>query len=185
MATAPTTPRLPRRADARRNRERVIAAATAVFGEKGLDAGVPEVAARAGVGKATIYRSFPSKDHLVAAVALERLRWFARLVDGGLTERDAGAAVATVSHTAAERQCGDRAVAGAMAGVIDVPEVTAARAEIAASLDRLIDRGQAQGTIRGDVAWADVKVLFAGVTAVLRDAGECDEAVLRRYVGLV
>ena len=66
-----TTGALPKRADAVRNRARVIAAAAEVFAERGIEASVPAVAARAGVGKATVYRSFPPKEHLVAAV--ERL----------------------------------------------------------------------------------------------------------------
>src|SRR5919107_1582877 len=63
---------LPKRADAIRNRERVVAAAAAVFAERGIEAGVPEIAARAGVGKATVYRSFPTKEHLIAAVVEEK-----------------------------------------------------------------------------------------------------------------
>ena len=62
---------MPRRADAVRNRERVVAAAAAVFAERGVEAGVPDIAARAGVGKATVYRSFPTKEHLIAAVVTE------------------------------------------------------------------------------------------------------------------
>jgi AcrR family transcriptional regulator len=60
------------RVDAVRNRALVIAAAAEVFAEKGEAALVPEIAARAGVGKGTVYRCFPTKDHLVAAVAIER-----------------------------------------------------------------------------------------------------------------
>ena len=71
MSAAPRT-----RADAVRNYERVIAAASEVLAEKGAEAGVPEIAARAGVGKGTVYRCFPTKDLLVSAVLVERLRWF-------------------------------------------------------------------------------------------------------------
>src|SRR5690348_17101316 len=69
-----------RRADARRNHERVIAAAIEVFAERGLEATVPEVAARAGVGKATVYRSYPTKADLVAAVARHQINWLAERV---------------------------------------------------------------------------------------------------------
>src|SRR3954464_13341726 len=92
-SVAPSPSALPRRADALRNRQRVIAAAASVFAEKGLDAGVPEIAARAGVGKATVYRSFPTKEHLVAAVAIERLAWVTEVALSGLEEPDAGAAL--------------------------------------------------------------------------------------------
>ena len=184
-ATIQTPERRPRRADARRNRERVVAAAFEVFAEKGLDAGVPEIAARAGVGKATVYRSFPSKEHLVAAVAVERLEWFAGLVDDALEDADAGAALQSVLLTSAEAHCGDQAVAAAIAASIDMPDVQRARAEVGARLDRLIGRAQEQGTVRRDVGWADVRVLFGGVTTALREAGERDPGVWRRYVGLV
>ena len=78
MSAAPRT-----RADAVRNYERVLAAASEVLAEKGAEAGVPEIAARAGVGKGTVYRCFPTKDHLVSAVLGERLRWFADAARGG------------------------------------------------------------------------------------------------------
>src|SRR3954454_13809745 len=105
-------PSLRRRAATCRNRERVIAAAAEVFAEKGLDAGVPEIAARAGVGRATVYRSFPTKEHLVAAVAIERLAWVTEVALSGLDEPDAGAALHRVLVEIAERQAADGAVAG-------------------------------------------------------------------------
>ncbi len=59
----------PRRADARRNRERVLEAAGEPFAEHGLDAQMPDVARRAGVGVGTVYRHFATKDALVEALA--------------------------------------------------------------------------------------------------------------------
>src|SRR3954465_4361278 len=112
---SPAAAPLPRRADALRNRERVIAAAAVVFAEKGLDAGVPEIAARAGVGKATVYRSFPSKEHLVAAVACERLAWITELATRALEAPDAGQAFERTVLAIAEQQAGDSAVAGSPA----------------------------------------------------------------------
>src|ERR1700716_3285779 len=108
MAAGPPT--LPRRADALRNRELVIAAAAAVFAEKGLDAGVPEIAARAGVGKATVYRSFPTKQHLIAAVVCERLRGLERVADDAGRGDDAWGAFVHVLGVAAEAQARDCAL---------------------------------------------------------------------------
>ena len=68
----------PLRQDAARNRERVVEAAAALFAERGMSVGVPEVAERAGVGKATVYRSFPSKENLIAAVLEQRMALDAR-----------------------------------------------------------------------------------------------------------
>jgi len=61
------------RADAERNRRRVIDAAQALFRERGLDVGVAEIAERAGVGRGTLFRNFPSKEDLIAAIVVERM----------------------------------------------------------------------------------------------------------------
>jgi AcrR family transcriptional regulator len=182
--TAPA-PTLPRRADALRNRERVIAAAAAVFAEKGLDAGVPDVAARAGVGKATVYRSFPSKEHLVAAVACERLAWITDLVTRALAADDAGAAFTGAVLAIAEQQAGDWAIAGSLAADIHLPELDGARATAHAALEALVDRGREAGALRPDATAEELRVLFTGVAQVLRAGDERDPAVWRRYGRLV
>ena len=66
--------RRPLRADAERNRRRLLDAATEIFCERGLDVGVGEIAERAGVGRGTLFRNFPSKEHLIAAIVVERMR---------------------------------------------------------------------------------------------------------------
>jgi len=183
--SAPAAAPLPRRADALRNRERVIAAAAAVFAEKGLDAGVPEIAARAGVGKATVYRSFPSKEHLVAAVACERLAWITELATRALEAPDAGQAFERTVLAIAEQQAGDSAVAGSLAADIRLPQLDRARATMHAVLEALIDRGRAQGALRADATAEELRVLFTGVAQVLRAANQRDPAVWRRYGLLV
>jgi AcrR family transcriptional regulator len=84
MSTVPRT----MRADAARNRERVLAAAAAVFAERGVDGSLPQVAARAGVGVATIYRSFPTKVDLIEALLADRFRAFADRVTDALGAGD-------------------------------------------------------------------------------------------------
>jgi AcrR family transcriptional regulator len=177
--------RIPRRADALRNREAVVHAAGAVFAEKGLDAGVPEIAARAGVGKATVYRSFPTKEHLVAAVAIERLQWVTGVALAALGDDDAGAAFDRVIVAIAERQADDLSVAGSMASAIHLPELDAARQATHAALDALIARGREQGALRPDATSDDLSVLFTGMAGVLRERGERDRAVWRRFGVLV
>src|ERR1700760_3966364 len=61
------------RADAERNRRRLMDAATQMFCERGLDVGVGEIAQQAGVGRGTLFRNFPSKEHLIAAIVVERM----------------------------------------------------------------------------------------------------------------
>src|ERR1700739_1948487 len=61
------------RADAERNRRRLLDAATEMFCERGLDVGVAEIAQQAGVGRGTLFRNFPTKEHLIAAIVVERI----------------------------------------------------------------------------------------------------------------
>src|SRR5204863_4917045 len=65
--------RRPLRADAERNRRRLLDAATEIFCERGLDVGVGEIAQQAGVGRGTLFRNFPSKEHLIVAIVVERM----------------------------------------------------------------------------------------------------------------
>src|SRR5258708_8355099 len=62
------------RADAQRNRERLLTAAAEIFREQGVEVGVGEIARRAGIGRGTLFRNFPSKQDLIAAIVVERMR---------------------------------------------------------------------------------------------------------------
>jgi AcrR family transcriptional regulator len=179
------TDRRPRRADAVRNREAVVRAAGAVFAEKGMEAGVPEIAARAGVGKATVYRSFPTKEHLISAVAIERLEWVAEVARRALQDPDAGAAFQRAVVTIAERQAADCSVAGSIASDIHLPALDAARGATEAALEALMARGREHGALRPDATVQELRVLFTGMAAILREHGERDPAVWRRYGMLV
>jgi AcrR family transcriptional regulator len=173
------------RSDAVRNRERVLEAARSVFAERGLDACVDEVATRAGVGKATVYRSFPTKDHLVAAIAVQRMRWLQERAEA-VAERDAGfAGLERLLVAAAEAHAGDRVLAAAMAATPEIPELAEARAAVRAALQRVLDGARRAGEVRRDATADDIRVLFAGVSRVLHEGGVDDPAVWRRYARLV
>jgi AcrR family transcriptional regulator len=171
--------------DAVRNRASVVAAAASVFADRGLDASLDDVADRAGVGKATIYRSFPTKEHLVSAVACERLAAFEALARAALGERDAWAAFCGLLGVMAQTQASDRILGGALAAPCELSQLTAARRTTLAALERVMRKAQRQGTMRRDVTVQDVRVLFAGVAHMLNDAGEHDAAVWRRYAELI
>ena len=176
---------LPTRADAVRNRERVVAAAAEVFAERGVEAGVPEVAARAGVGKATVYRSFPTKEHLIAAVVIERIGEFERSTRARLDDPDPWGAFVALIVEGAERHCADRAITAGLSAVIELPELAAARASLWHAVGALMDRAKEQGRMRRDAQPADLRVLWAGVARVLAADGNADPADWRRYAGLV
>jgi AcrR family transcriptional regulator len=181
LAAAPR----PRRADAVRNRERVLRAAAEVFAEKGLEAGVPEVAARAGVGKATVYRSFPSKDHLVAAVRIDRLRWFERTALQGAAAPDAWGAFSRFLLTIAEAHATDRMLTDSLAVDIDLPELDDARAATSRAIAALMLRAKQQGAMRADATPADLRVLFGGTARILAAEERRDVRTWRRYARLV
>ena len=173
------------RADAVRNRARVVAAAAEVFAEKGEAALVPEIAARAGVGKGTVYRCFPTKDHLVAAAATERARWFEREARAAAADADPWAAFSTFMVRVAVEHSRDRGLAFSMANGFVTPERREARAAAIDALRALMDRAIAQGVMRPDADPGDFKVLLGGIARSLSAEGEDDPAVWRRFAGLV
>jgi len=173
------------RADAARNRERVVEAAVEVFGRRGLEAGIPEIAERAGVGKATVYRSFPAKTDLVAAVLVERLRWFEALAREAASADDAWVAFRATMVTAADARAAEHSLGDGIAADLSTPEVDAARARCQAALEALMDRAKAQGAMRADATADDVRLLLGGVLRVLAADGERDPATWRRCAELI
>jgi AcrR family transcriptional regulator len=165
-----TTHDRPRRADAERNRARILAAASEVFAERGLDASMPELAERAGVGIGTVYRAFPDKDHLLGAVMAERFRWLADEVERATLARDPWMAFTEVVWKGAALHAKDRAFHQCMPQAAGLPEVKQARGRALDAFQRLIERAQEAGAMRGDVVAEDIPMLLAGV-GLSRSAG--------------
>jgi AcrR family transcriptional regulator len=175
----------PKRADAVRNRDLVIEAAAAVFAERGTDTTVEHVAERAGVGRATVYRSFPTKEHLLAGVAVQRLRRISQLTTDALADADAGAAFRRVLVQIAELQSADRVMLDALQMEVDIPELTHARADVFAALSALVDRARAQGRLRADATALDVRIMLSGIAHAMTPELRHDAGAWRRYAGLV
>ena len=169
------------RADARRNHDDVFAAAVAVFAERGLEATIPEIAARAGVGKATVYRSYPTKAALVDAVADAQLKWLEARVQSADAEADPFEALAALLGDIAQRLAQDRLFSHTLA------RTRAERAERAddATIPSILAAAQRQGRIRADATAQDIQVLVGGFSRILLDMGIHDPAVWRRYTTLV
>lgn len=159
---APTASR-PRRADAERNRTRILAAASDLFAERGLDASMPELAERAGVGVGTVYRAFPDKEHLLGAVMAERFRWLTGEIERAIEAQDPWAAFTDVVWKGAALHAKDRAFHQCLPQAASLPEVSDARTETLAAFGRLVKRAQAAGTMRTDVVAEDIPMLLAGV----------------------
>lgn len=169
-----------RRADARRNHERVLAAAIEVFTELGLEATIPQVAARAGVGKATVYRSFPTKADLVRALAQVHTDWLAERLETAVVEAedDAYQAMESALVDVFARLSQDRLMADVLSAEgVEHPEA-GPRAR------RILELGIAQGSFRPDATELDVTVLVAGAAHALLELELSDPALWDRYARL-
>jgi AcrR family transcriptional regulator len=152
--------------DALEKRSRLLLAAGEVFARDGLDAPMPAIAVAAGAGVGSVYRQFPSKRDLLAALVVERLND---------TERGAEAALASsvgpwpaltgLLWTLAERQAGDDVLGEAMATVSEHPDVEAAMASTTAALERLLAAARKDGALRADASTLDLRLLFAATRA--------------------
>ncbi|MFC6083423.1 TetR/AcrR family transcriptional regulator [Sphaerisporangium aureirubrum] len=163
----------PLRADARRNRARVLAAAEEVFAAKGTGASTDEVARAAGVGIGTVFRHFPTKEALLAAVLVDHLRRLAEQADALADARDAGAALFGFFTHVVEQAGGKNAYTGALAEAgVDVGGTTAEfGARMRSALERLLARAQRDGAVRPDVGVAELLALMVGVSRAGEHAG--------------
>jgi AcrR family transcriptional regulator len=165
------------RADALRNRGRIIDAARQVFAEQGLDASMNEVARRAGVGIATLFRRFATREDLIAATFADRMSEYATAIETALEHPDPWQGFCDYVRRVCAMQAGDR-------GLTDVLTQTFPTAKkLEADRDRafhrftaLIDRAKAAGGLRADFVAEDLPMLLmanAGVvTATAASAPE-------------
>jgi AcrR family transcriptional regulator len=175
----------PLRRDAAANRERILATAQQLFADQGLDTSMDEVARAAGVGAGTLYRRFPTKERLVDAIlcdGLERVRGFA---EAALREGDAFAGLELFLERSLGLQLENRALLELLRlRLRHEPQLAAARQRIRPLLAELVARGEAQGTLRGDLAAADVLVLLWALGRVVESTGPGAPELWRRYLAL-
>jgi AcrR family transcriptional regulator len=154
----------PLRADARRNREKVLAAAHAAFGEIGLEAQMEDIARRAGVGVGTIYRQFPTKEALVVALAEKHFAWLADTVEAAADgDGDAWARFAASIWGPAVQTVSDVALCEIIAGHPQAMHAAAiGQQRLEAATARLIAEAQATGAMRDDATVEDVRTVMCG-----------------------
>ncbi|MCR6482883.1 TetR/AcrR family transcriptional regulator [Amycolatopsis sp. OK19-0408] len=171
------------RADARRNRERLLAAARAVFAERGIDAPMATVARRAGVGVATLYRRFPTRDALVRAAFTRQMETCTRVFTEALTDPDPWRGFQRLIETVCELQREERGFPAAF--IAAFPDDAAAHAQLRSQADRelanLVRRAQAAGALRADFHPADLAVVFLAHGGLV-SAQPADDAASRRLV---
>ncbi|MFI0895056.1 TetR/AcrR family transcriptional regulator [Streptomyces sp. NPDC020983] len=169
-ATGGARPHRPR-ADAVRNRERIVAAARDAFVEYGPEAPLDEIARRAGIGNATLYRHFADRHALAHAVLLSVVT---RTADRAVAEAanvaaggDASAALGRFAHAAVDENVG--ALCGLLVGRADAhsPELTAQKARFEAAVEELMARARSAGALRAGVTRTDLMVVLSRLTRPL------------------
>ena len=163
------------RADAQRNLERVLDAATETFAASGPDASIDEIARRAGVGHATVFRRFPTKEALMNAVVERRVDELRGFADDALASDDPGAAFFDFVWKVSELQATSRGLSQCFAQCA----AAAGKVEIEAKAAKIVARAQKAGAVRPDVKPGDVPIL---IRAALQSA---PERQWRRYVEVV
>jgi AcrR family transcriptional regulator len=155
--------------DSAAKRERLLTAATDVFGRDGLDAPMSVVADTAGAGVASVYRLFESKHELLAALVVRRMEALAVATEeaiaqpGGRWEALTGMLTSVVSEQRADSLIGD-----ALAAVADRPDVAAAVARASEAQERLLAAARDEGRLRADATSLDLRLLFAATRAARR-----------------
>lgn len=176
----------PLRVDAARNRGRIMEAAQAAFAERGLEVPLEDVAERAGVGIATLYRRFPTRESLIAACFERRLDEYARAAEEALEAPDGWTGFCAYVQRICEMQAADRGLKDVLTRTF--PNARALEANRARGFDlflRLIERAKAEGSLRSDFVPEDYVLLLMGNAGVVQGAGEAAPDAWRRYVALM
>ncbi len=176
----------PLRVDAERNRGRIVEAAQAAFAERGLDVPLEDVAGRAGVGIATLYRRFPTREGLIAACFERRVAEYANAAEEALEAPDAWAGFCAYVERVCAMQAADRGLRDVLTRTF--PSARAMEAHRARGYElsvRMIERAQAAGALRADVVPEDLVLLLMANAGVVQGAGTAAPDAWRRFAALM
>jgi AcrR family transcriptional regulator len=167
--------------DPERKRALLLRVAGEVFARQGLDAPMPLIAAAAGAGVGSVYRQFPSKHDLLAALVVERLKDAENRARRALESTEGPwSALTGLLRGLAERQVGDDVLGEAMATVSEHPAVQAAVADTMTAIERLLAAARAEGRLRSDATGLDVRLILSATRA----AGQLGPLAWRRMLDL-
>lgn len=183
--TLPCTAR-PLRADAARNREKVLQAAREVFAERGMDVTLDDIARHAGLGTGTVYRRFASKQELVEALFQERIAHVTQTAERCLADPDPWSAFEQLVRTTCAQLAQDRGLRQVMScSSYGLDQVARARAKVLPIAEQIVARATAAGVLRPEVTAADVPMVFLMVGAVVDFSGDVTPGLWSRYLTFV
>jgi AcrR family transcriptional regulator len=181
----PLPPERVLRADARRNHEAVIKAAKRLFAAQGLDAQMPDVAKAAKVGVGTVYRHFPTKEDLIAALAADRFERLAERAREALDEDDPWQGFRGFIRFSAELQADDRGLCEVMGSRPDIMGAAAMAAGLDQLCQEMVRRAQEAGKLRRDLDWEDVPMIACGLGRIVTASAGPDAGRWERFLGIV
>ncbi|MFI5954274.1 TetR/AcrR family transcriptional regulator [Cryptosporangium sp. NPDC051539] len=173
--------RRPRRADARRNYDRLLDAAREAVAAHGADASLDDIARRAGVGSGTLYRHFPSRAALLEAVFHDQVEALLEQADALCVHTDPGTALDRWLQAVLQHSIRYRGLAASLRAALvrEGADLTWCHAAMTAAADRLVIRAKAAGAIRPEVAAGDLLKLINGLALANVDCADADEGSAR------
>lgn len=174
------------RADAERNRRRLLETAQALFRERGLDVSVAEIAKAAGLGRGTLFRNFASKEDLIAAIVAERMQETAAEGRKLLVADDPGEALFGFLGELVGRQQLDRALFEALdENWLSKDAIRTAHSELLGVLEQLLTRAQEAGVVRPDVGAMDLLMMWKGACVAAASYSRIDPSIIDRHLDLI
>ncbi len=184
MSTEPSAP--PLRADAERNRQRLMATAKELFAVRGLHITLDEIARHAGVGTGTAYRRFPNKDALIDALMVDRIAELGAIAEDCLEEPDPWRALTGYFERALALQAADRGLKEVLFSSGRGRERSVeARRRIGPVVTKLVERAVEAGVVRSDFSTSDVPVINFMVNTLVDFGRDVEPELYRRYLAIV
>ncbi len=186
MKETESEPCRPLRADAARNRERILEAAAEVFAERGLDATLDDVAQKAGLGVGTVYRRFASKEDLVEALFEKTIHEVVAVAEEAAAKEDSWEGLVWFLERATEMQAKDLGLRDVILhGGTGQDRVSLARSKIVSPVTHLVERAQQDGHLRPDFLPTDIPIIELMVSSVAAYTSSVAPDLWRRYLSIV
>ncbi|WP_030908845.1 TetR/AcrR family transcriptional regulator [Streptosporangium amethystogenes] len=173
------------RRDAEINRERIMTAARVAFRERGLDVPLEEIARRAEVNIATLYRRFPDREALIEAILADHMAEFVEAAEAAELADDPWGAFAGLVERICGMQAADQGVTEALTTCFSGAALEAPRARAMAAVDRVIERARRAGTLRADFTGQDLMLIMMANAGVLGSTRCAAPQAWRRLIGLI
>ncbi|PRY35155.1 TetR/AcrR family transcriptional regulator [Umezawaea tangerina] len=184
--TVPVATVRPLRRDAELNRRKIIASARDVFSERGFGATLDDIAHHAGLGVGTVYRRFPSKEHLVEAMFADRLDEIGALAEQALTEGDPWDAFANLLLRTAALHADDRGLREVMlSNNFGRERVAESKARLIPLAMKVVQRAKDSGQLRADFEATDIAIIHMMIGSVIEYTQDVRPELWRRYLGVL